>query len=352
MTSLTVRGLTKSYGRTAVLHGIDLQVPNGSFTAVLGPSGCGKTTLLRLVAGFVDPDGGTIAFGDDVVAGPTQRVPPERRRVGYVPQEGALFPHMTAAANITFGLPRSRRQSRDRVAELLDLVGLDHAVAERYPHQLSGGQQQRIALARALAPAPAMVLLDEPFSSLDAALREGTRQGVLRALRASRATAVLVTHDQDEALSMADQVAVMRDGRLVQSDIPSALYEHPADADVAQFLGDAVILRAVVSGGRAMSVLGSIPVTGSRADGPTQILVRPEQIKLRSDVPRSAHDVVAEVLEVYYYGHDASVRARIADSGEVILSRTLGAGRPTPGEVVTVQVAGPATVLPTAPATS
>ena len=346
MTSLTVRGLTKSYGSTAVLHGIDLTVPNGSLTAVLGASGCGKTTLLRLIAGFADPDSGTIAFGDTVVFGPGHHVPPEHRRVGYVPQEGALFPHLTASANITFGLPRARRRVGKRVAELLELVGLDSAVGDRYPHQLSGGQQQRIALARALAPQPALVLLDEPFSSLDAALREGTRRGVAAALRASNATAVLVTHDQDEALSMADQVAVMRAGRLVQSGLPSAVYDHPADAEVAQFLGEAVILAATVVGGRADSVLGYLPLAVPVADGPAQILVRPEQIHFSAEYRDASGGIAAEVLEVQYYGHDAAIRARITPSGPIISSRTLGAVRPEPGAIVGVSVQGAATVLP------
>jgi len=300
VTSLTVRGLTKAYGSTRVLHGVDLVVPDGSFTAVLGPSGCGKTTLLRLIAGFADPDRGTIAFGDAVVASPTQRVPPERRRVGYVPQEGALFPHLTAAANVTFGLPRTQRRLRHRISELLDLVGLDPALADRYPHQLSGGQQQRVALARALAPEPALVLLDEPFSSLDAALREGTRRSVVQALRASNATAVLVTHDQDEALSMSDQVAVMREGRLVQSGVPSMVYSHPVDAAVARFLGEAVIIPALVTNGRAGSALGSLSLAAPCPDGPVQILVRPEQIRLTTTgVSAAAAEITADVFPAY-----------------------------------------------------
>jgi iron(III) transport system ATP-binding protein len=231
------------------------------------------------------------------------------------------------------------------VADLLELVGLDSSVAERYPHQLSGGQQQRIALARALAPEPALVLLDEPFSSLDAALREGTRRGVAKALRASNATAVLVTHDQDEALSMADQVAVMRNGRLVQSDEPSAIYNHPADAEVARFLGEAVILNATVSAGGADSSLGRIPLTVPAADGPVQVLVRPEQIQLTAVGSGPGNGISAEVLEVYYYGHDAAVRAQVADGGPVIMSRTVGLDRPQPGAIVGVSVRGTATVL-------
>ena len=220
MTALTIRGLAKAFDATPVLTGVDLDVPAESLTAVLGPSGCGKTTLLRLVAGFLRPDAGTIAFGEEVVAGPGRFVTPQRRRVGYVPQEGALFPHLDVAGNIAFGLPGRARRSRDRLAELLDLVGLDARLAGQYPHELSGGQQQRVALARALAPRPSVVLLDEPFSSLDAGLRESTGRAVAEVLRSARATAVLVTHDQGEALSLADQVAVMRAGRFLQVASP------------------------------------------------------------------------------------------------------------------------------------
>src|SRR4051812_7811614 len=213
MSSLTVTAVTKSYGATPVLTGVDLHVPEGSFTALLGPSGCGKTTLLRLVAGFDDPDRGTVGVGGRRVAGAGRSVPARRRHIGFVPQEGGLFPHLSVAGNVTFGLPRRQRRDAGRVRELLDLVGLDPALATRAPHQLSGGQQQRVALARALAPQPSLVLLDEPFSSLDASLRDEARRAVAAALRAAGATAVLVTHDQAEALSTADQVAVLRGGR-------------------------------------------------------------------------------------------------------------------------------------------
>ena len=277
MSSLTVTGVTKSHGGTPVLTGVDLHVPEGSFTALLGPSGCGKTTLLRLVAGFDDPDAGTVEVGGRTVAGPGVSVAARRRRIGFVPQEGGLFPHLSVAGNVAFGLPRRQRRDAGRVASLLELVGLDAALAERSPHQLSGGQQQRVALARALAPAPSLVLLDEPFSSLDASLREETRQAVADALTAAGATAVLVTHDQAEALSMADQVAVLRDGRLVQLTDPQTLYRSPQDLDVATFVGEAVVLGADLREGTAHCALGTVPVDGPHADGPARVLLRPEQ---------------------------------------------------------------------------
>ena len=253
MTDICLRGLTKSFGPVEVLRGIDLDIASGSLTAVLGPSGCGKTTLLRLIAGFTTADAGTITFDGRGVVGPGLCVPARRRRVGYVPQEGALFPHLTVEANVLFGLPRAERTRGERLDGLLELVGLEPSVAGRFPHQLSGGQQQRAALARALAPAPAVVLLDEPFSSLDAGLREDTGRAVVDVLRASGATAVLVTHDQGEALSLADQVAVMRGGRLVQASAPATVYGRPVDPGVATFVGGAVLLPGVVLSGEMLA---------------------------------------------------------------------------------------------------
>src|SRR3954453_9039636 len=280
MSSLTVQDVTKSFGATPVLSGVDLHVPSGSFTALLGPSGCGKTTLLRLIAGFDDPDSGTIAVDDTVVAGAGGSIPARRRGIGFVPQEGGLFPHLSVAGNVTFGLPRRERRDDGRVRGLLALVGLDPALAPRQPHQLSGGQQQRVALARALAPRPSLVLLDEPFSSLDAALREDTRLAVAEALRARGAPAVLVTHDQAEALSMADQVAVMRGGRLVQLADPRTLYRPPTDLDVATFVGEAVVLDAAISTGCARCALGAVAVDPATPDAPPPIPLRPEHLRL------------------------------------------------------------------------
>ncbi|MFC5176114.1 ABC transporter ATP-binding protein [Nocardioides taihuensis] len=333
MSTLHLEGVRKAFGATVAVDGVDLVVPEGSVTAVLGPSGCGKTTLLRLVAGFLEPDAGTIAFDDRVVAGSGRPVPPQQRRVGYVPQEGALFPHLDVAANIAFGLPRAQRRSA-RVGDLLDLVELPAAYGARHPHELSGGQQQRVALARALAPNPSVVLLDEPFSSLDASLRASTGRAVVRALHAAGATAVLVTHDQDEALSLADQVAVMRAGRLVQAASPHVLYRTPADADVARFVGGAAVLDATVRDGVARCALGDLLLLEPVPDGTAEVLVRPEQLRLGDDGP-----VAARVVEVSFYGHDAAVTLDVHD-GPTVVARVTGLDAPEAGREVGVSVTG------------
>jgi iron(III) transport system ATP-binding protein len=260
--SLAANALTKSFAATEVLRGLDLEVPAGTLTAVLGPSGCGKTTLLRLLAGFERPDGGTVRLGGRELAGPGVHVAAERRRIGLVPQEGALFPHLSVAANVGFGLPRRRRAAR--VAELLELLDLG-GLGKRRPDQLSGGQQQRVALARALAPTPEVILLDEPFDALDAGLRAQVRAEVRDALRRTGTTGLLVTHDQEEALSLADLVAAMRDGAIAQLAPPRVLYREPVDAEVARFVGEAVLLDATLisdSPGAADTV-GATAGTGS-----------------------------------------------------------------------------------------
>ncbi|MFC6284999.1 ABC transporter ATP-binding protein [Nocardioides sp. GCM10027113] len=344
MSSLHLDGVTKTFATLTAVDAVDLHVPQGSFTAVLGPSGCGKTTLLRMVAGFLQPDRGTIRFDDQVVAGGGRVVPPQQRRVGYVPQEGALFPHLDVAANIAFGLPRGRRRGK-RVAEMLDLVELPAAYASRHPHELSGGQQQRVALARALAPDPSVVLLDEPFSSLDAALRVTTGRAVARALHAAGATAVMVTHDQDEALSLADQVAVMRAGRLVQAATPHDLYRTPADPDVARFVGGATVLPALVEGGHASCALGLLPLAEPCPEGPAQVLVRPEQIRLDGhDGAEGATE--ARVDEISFYGHDAAVRLYLLPDGPAVVARVLGLESPGVGATVKAGVAGRVVAFP------
>jgi iron(III) transport system ATP-binding protein len=350
MTALTIRQVTKSFGPVRALSGVDLDVPAESLTAVLGPSGCGKTTLLRLIAGFTTPDAGTITFGDQQVSGAGMSIPPQRRGVGYVPQEGALFPHLDIAANITFGLSRAARRSRQRLGDLLDLVELDRRVATRYPHELSGGQQQRVALARALAPQPSVVLLDEPFSSLDAALRLSTAQAVAQALRAAHATAVLVTHDQDEALSLADQVAVMRDGRMIQVGAPDTVYTKPADPAVATFVGAAVLIPATVRGQSAECALGTLTVAPGSVQGPAQLLIRPEQIQLLAE--HGADGVPARVGEVTYFGHDATVRLHLEPGGPDMVARVIGTRTPQPGTRVRLAVDGLTAAFPCEPSAS
>ena len=265
MTQLAVAGLDKRFGAHQVLADLSLDVPAGSLTAILGPSGSGKTTLLRVLAGFEHADAGTVRIGSAMADGPGVFLPPERRRIGYVPQEGSLFPHLTVAANVAFGLSR-RTWGRDRrarrCAELLEAVGLG-GLDRRYPHQLSGGQQQRVALARALAIAPEVVLLDEPFASLDANLRASVRADVQQLLKESGTTTVLVTHDQDEALSTADRVAVLRDGGIAQCAAPQELYCRPVDADMARFIGEANLIPGVLS--RHVRADGAGPARRDRA---------------------------------------------------------------------------------------
>jgi iron(III) transport system ATP-binding protein len=344
VSSLTIDTVTKSFGPVVAVDDVRLEVAETSITAVLGPSGCGKTTLLRLIAGFLAPDAGTIRFADRVVAGAGRMVSPQERRVGYVPQEGALFPHLDVGANIAFGLSRAERRTR-RVADLLDLVELPASYATRHPHELSGGQQQRVALARALAPNPSVVLLDEPFSSLDASLRASTGRAVVRALHAARATAVLVTHDQDEALSLADQVAVMRAGRLVQAATPRELYRAPADPEVARFVGGAAVLPARVLDGIATCALGDLPVEGHCPDGEAQVLVRPEQLR----VDGSVGSVEGTVGEVSFYGHDAAVHVDLVPDGPSVVARLAGLDAPDVETRVKVGVAGRVVAFPAVP---
>jgi iron(III) transport system ATP-binding protein len=325
MSELHIEGLRKVFGDIAAVDGADLHVAEGELAAVLGPSGCGKTTLLRCVAGFERPDGGSIAVAGRRI----DHLPPQSRRVGVVPQEGALFPHLSVGRNVAYGLRGAGRSGR--VAEVLDLVGLG-GYERRMPHELSGGQRQRVALARAMAPRPELILLDEPFSALDAGLRQSLRGEVAAALRAAGATAVLVTHDQDEALSLADRVAVMREGRIVQFAPPAEVYRSPVDAWTASFVGDAVWLDGEVTAGIAATAVGDI--AAEAPDGPARLLLRPEQLRLGEGAPN------ATVSEVEYFGHDALVTLELRD-GVRLRSRVPG-GAPDAGQAVAVTVDGPA----------
>jgi iron(III) transport system ATP-binding protein len=339
VTTLRIAGIAASYDGQPVLHGLDLVVPSGTTSAILGPSGCGKTTLLRVVAGFQTPDDGTVQLDDETVVGPHTWVAPERRGIGYVAQEGNLFPHLTVAGNVTYGLPRHDRRANARVAELLELVGLNPALAGRHPDQLSGGQQQRVALARALARRPRIVLLDEPFSSLDAGLRASTREAVADALAHEEVTVVLVTHDQAEALSFADQVAIMHEGRFSQVGTPAEVYGTPADRHAAAFLGDAVFLRGVADGDRVSTALGSLTVHAPAPDGTVDVLLRPEQIQLGSV---AGGRPCAQVISTTYFGHDALVALRLQGDHTVVTARVNGVDVPPTGSIVGLSVIGEA----------
>ncbi|TKJ36063.1 ABC transporter ATP-binding protein [Blastococcus sp. CCUG 61487] len=339
---LVVSGVWKSFGAEPVLRGADLTVPRGSLTAVLGPSGCGKTTLLRVVAGFERLDAGTVTVGGRLVADPSRQLSPERRHIGFVPQEGALFPHLSVEANVAFGLRRGERRS-GRVQEVLDLVGLG-GLGSRMPHELSGGQQQRVAVARALAPRPALVLLDEPFSALDAELRGELRADVRAALAADGATGVLVTHDRTEALSTADVVAVLRNGRVVQAAPPAVLYRQPVDLGVARFVGDVVVLPGSTTVDGVWTALGHLPVSGPTAPPgtPVRVLLRPEQVRLGEE-----DGAVATVSSQVFTGADSRVTVRLTgpDGDREIVVRERSADR-SPGAVVRVGVVGAARIYP------
>ncbi len=350
MKDLRISSATKSFAAQHVLRGVDLFVPHGSFTAILGASGSGKTTLLRIVAGFERPDHGEIRLGEEIVDDAGHRfVASEHRRIGYVPQEGALFPHLSVGRNVGFGLARGPGRAT-RIDELLELVGLS-GYRRRYPHQLSGGQQQRVALARALAIEPDMVLLDEPFGSLDAALRASVRADVLGVLRRAGTTSVLVTHDQDEALSMADQVAVLRDGVIAQLDTPAGIYGHPGDAELAQFLGESNVLEGEVRDAVAVTALGRLAVgswSGPTRGGRARVMVRPEQIAL-AEAPEA--EVEATVASYEYFGHDAVVRVRPRAGGlPELVVRVTGGSPLEPGHRVGLVVRGPVVAWPLDPA--
>lgn len=373
---LRLDGVSKTFAvrRSSVraLRDVSLTIPSGRLTSVLGASGSGKTTLLRAIAGFERPDGGRISLDGRYLAGPGVFVRPEQRGIGIVPQDGALFPHLDVAGNVAFGLTRSftdrlsatrRHATAARVSELLSLVGLQ-GFERRRVDQLSGGQQQRVALARALAPNPGVILLDEPFSAIDAALRAELGAEVRALLRDLAITTVLVTHDQEEALSLADQVVVMRDGRVIQSGSPRDIYENPVDVATARFVGDAVVLDGTVVScteceARVECVLGRLTGLQShtasaaaalRVDGPLpaggacHVVIRPESLRMgTSGAP-------AIVVSSEYYGHDAMTTLRLgaAGDGPTIRVRTFEAGKlPEPGSAVGIEVADPVLVVPT-----
>ena len=332
-------GLHRHFGPVRAVDGLDLVLRSGEIAALLGPSGCGKTTLLRLLAGFERPDAGSIALGGVVVAGGRGFTPPERRRIGMVFQDYALFPHLDVAANVGYAL--GRRPDRARVAEVLDLVGLG-GLGDRRPDELSGGQQQRVALARALAPTPQMILLDEPFSNLDAALRDRVRTEVRDILRAAGVTTLLVTHDQEEALSLADTVSVMREGRVEQTGRPEEVYGSPATRWVGEFLGEIDVLPGEAADGAATCALGRVPVPQG-VTGPVEVLVRPESLSLGTHREHGEHEAV--VVDRTFYGHDQLVTVELS-GGLRVRSRSIGFPAWHPGDRLRVGLTGPVTVIP------
>jgi iron(III) transport system ATP-binding protein len=342
---LRCRGLVKRFARTGgrlagsatAVDGADLTVGRGHTMALLGPSGCGKTTLLRLIAGFEAPEAGSVELGGRKLVGPGTWLAPQKRRVGLVFQDFALFPHLNVESNVAFGLANGRDR-KERVAELLSLVGLD-GLGSRMPFELSGGQQQRVALARTLAAEPDLVLLDEPFSNLDPTMLARVRSEVRGIIETLGTTAVFVTHDQEEALSLAAEVAVMLEGKVLQTGRPREMYERPNDRRVAAFLGDANFLSAEARDGYVQCELGRIP-SPEVTEGPVEVMVRPESLALSAEAGEPA-----EIVSTEYYGHDQAVTVRLA-GGSTLRVRLLSGEDFSPGQSLGLRLRGQAIVFP------
>jgi iron(III) transport system ATP-binding protein len=338
MSLLALRGITKNFGEGNVLKGISLEVAENELLAILGSSGAGKSTLLRLIAGFEKPDQGEISFDGQLVAGESF-LPAEKRGIGIVPQDGALFPHLNVYDNIGFGIGKDPNKDA-RIKQLIALIELE-GLEKRKPQELSGGQMQRVALARALAPKPKLVLLDEPFGALDAELRERLRNDVRRIIRAEGVSAILVTHDQEEALSLADRVAVLREGRIIQVGTPTEIYNAPADIGIATFLGDSVLIDGKVIEGKVVTDLGKLTALNQVVEGQSGVVaIRSENFYLQPN-PTGDSEVVGRV----FFGHDAVVEVQTPSLR--IKARSNGPFAPEVGMKVTVWVRGAVNFYPT-----
>ncbi len=334
---MRLAGITKRFGEFVAVDDLNLDIYEGEFFSLLGPSGCGKTTTLRMIAGFEDPTQGEISVAGEEVQG----VPPYRRPVNTVFQSYAIFPHLNVFDNVAFGLRRAKvpkDEVASRVADACEMVQLE-GFEKRKPGMLSGGQQQRVALARALAPEPAVVLLDEPFSNLDAGLRARVRSEIREILREAEVTSIFVTHDQEEALSLADEVAVMMAGTVFQTAPPEDLYHRPTAHEIAAFVGEANFLPGTAQNGRVRCALGEIPSTRAY-EGEVEAMLRPEALRLAA-----RPDGEATVIGREFYGHDQLIKLRLC-SGTTLLSRLGGGPGFKVGERVSVEVEGPAVVFP------
>tara|TARA_B100000029_G_scaffold516083_1_gene626785 strand:+ start:2459 stop:3544 length:1086 start_codon:yes stop_codon:yes gene_type:complete len=333
---LTVENVSVEIDGDSILDNVSVSVQQGECLVILGPSGCGKTTLLRSLAGLQPISTGKINLYGEVIANQGLHIPPEERNIGMVFQDWALFPHLTVFENVVFGLTRAERRNPSAdISELLEMVGIS-SLADRYPSSLSGGEQQRVALARSLAPKPATILLDEPFSSLDIGLRVELRQEVAGLFKQLGVTSVFVTHDQDEAFSLGNQVAVMNNGRIIQQDKPAYLYQHPTDRWVANFVGEACTIKGDALGSVAQTRLGSINLCFEMR-GKVDVLIRPEEILIEAGDE-------AEIVAIDFFGHDTLYTIMTNDDNHSLQCRTGGMPRHSVGDRVSIKHSGVQTV--------
>lgn len=341
---LEINGITRRFGGRAVVDDVSLTVRPGHVTCLLGPSGCGKSTTLRIIAGVERPDEGDIRIDGEVVAGPGVFVPPEQRHAGLMFQDFALFPHLSVADNVAFGLTGTRTEKRLRVRELLEKVGLARYL-DAFPHELSGGEQQRVALARALAPRPKIMLMDEPFSGLDNRLRDDIRDETLAILKDEGTAVLLVTHEPEEAMRMADEIALMREGRIVQRGAPYNIYNAPVDRQAAAFFSDINVIRGTVEGALTDTAFGQFLAPGRPDGAAVEIVIRPQHLKIDFDrggqgpAPSPDHGVWARgiVTRARFLGNDSIVEFDM-DCGTGLKASVPSVFLPKPGTPLWVAI--------------
>ena len=342
---LEVQNLTRSFGGQCVVSDVSLTVAAGQVTCLLGPSGCGKSTTLRMIAGVERPDSGCIVIDGRVVFGPGVNLPPELRGVGLMFQDFALFPHLTVAGNVAFGLSGDKAAKARRVDELLERVNLV-GFGAKHPHQLSGGEHQRVALARALAPRPKVMLMDEPFSGLDNRLRDGIRDSTLDVLKEEGAAVLLVTHEPDEAMRMADEIALLRAGRIVQGGAPYNVYNAPVDEEAAAFFSDVNVIRGISRGALTETPFGAF-LTPGHADGAgVDIVIRPQHLKIDFDrggrgpnpTPQDGTAARGTVVRSRYLGRESLVDFRMDFEGATLTASVPGVFLPKPGAVLWLMI--------------
>ncbi len=328
---LEIEGLTRRFGAREVVADVSLSIAAGQVSCLLGPSGCGKSTTLRLIAGVDMPDGGSIRVDGRTIVDDLTRTPPEARGIGLMFQDFALFPHLDVTGNVAFGLPRHGTETKARVADLLDRVGMT-AHAKAYPHQLSGGEQQRVALARALSPRPLILLMDEPFSGLDDRLRDDIRDETLAVLKAEGTAVLLVTHEPTEAMRMADEILLMRDGRIVQHGSPYTIYNNPADLAAAAFFSDLNVLRGRVEGALTQTAFGPFLAPGLADGTAVEIAIRPQHLRIdfdragRGPLPTATYgDAARGVVErARFMGSESLVEFRMDFDGSILKAAVPG----------------------------